>query len=91
MAKKIFKLSKEDVYWKLKQGLKNKVIQQCENILNDPSATHRAKGIAIKNILAINNQNISLCDDVKQNDNQLSIKIVHEDQSPNKEIESPEK
>jgi len=73
--KKIFKLSKEDVYWKLKQGLKNKVIKQCEDIINDPNAPYRAKGIAIKNLIAINNQNIQLCDEANH-DNVLNIKII---------------
>lgn len=68
------KLSKVDVQWALKKGLKNKIIKVCEQIITDPSSSLRAKGIAIKNILAINNQNIALVDQAHK-DNEIVIKI----------------
>ncbi len=75
--KRIYQLNKEDLYWKLKAGLKSKILKQCEAVLDDPDASYRDKGIAVKNIIACNGQNIQLCPDV-QHDAVLNIKIVEE-------------
>lgn len=77
MVKEIYKLHKSDLIWHLKPNQLKKIIEDCFKILDNPDSSERARGIARGNLLQMNQQNITLCDDVAP-DNQLKIIIEHE-------------
>lgn len=77
MKNRPYLLTKDQVRWHLSDAQKNKAINSAIAILDDPNASNRAKGIAMKNLILMNAQNIQTVmsdEDSKTSNIQITIK-----------------
>ncbi len=74
--KEIYLLHKSDLRWHITPDQRKKILERCMMIIEDPKSSERALGIAVKNMIMINKQEMETCDDVK--DTQLDIKITED-------------
>ncbi len=74
--RKIYQMRKEDLRWNIKEKDKKKIYDRCMSIIDDSNSSDRARGIAIKNILLMNSQNIQTTDDNCTNDNVINVNII---------------
>lgn len=58
MKNRPYQLTKDQVRWHLTDAQKNLAIKAALDILASPTADDRAKGIATKNLILMNGQNI---------------------------------
>ena len=75
--RKMMLLRKQDCRWYLKEADKKRLVDKCMEIINDPDSTERAIGIAMKNYIMLNGQNIQTCED-SQSDTNVNITIKEE-------------
>jgi len=66
--------------WKrMNDTVRNKVLKSCMDVINDPKSSARDKGIAVKNLIMINKQNMELDVNTPQANNDITINIVEKD------------
>ncbi len=63
---------------KMSATIRNKIVKRNMDILNDPNSTDRAIGIATKNLIAINAQNIQLDDNTPKEDKDINITFTND-------------
>ncbi len=80
MAKrKMRQLQLSDCRWYLKDADKAKIIKKCMDIITDPDSTGRDCGIAMRNYIMLNGQNIQICEDNPNKDNNINIIIKEQE------------
>lgn len=75
-----YKMNKNEIkhsWKKMSDTVRNAVIKRNMDILKNPESDDRAVGIATKNLILINAQNMIL-DDIQSTDNTITINIKEE-------------